>query len=86
MLNKRICHLGLIFIIHVSVSTYYLLSFHNVVLLIGNGKGFFESKLVEVYRIGIKQNRKLKDIIDQLSIGILIEQTAAKQKEPRGSF
>lgn len=44
---------GLVFIIHVSVSTHYLLPFHNVILLIGNGKGFFDSKQVARYGLGL---------------------------------
>lgn len=45
--------LGLVFIIHVSVSTHYLLPFHNVMLLIGNGKGFFDSGVVTRYGLGL---------------------------------
>jgi len=45
--------MGLVFIIHVSVCTHYMLPFHNVILLIGNGKGFFESKLVAHFGLGL---------------------------------
>lgn len=45
--------LGLVFVIHVSVSTHYLLPFHNVILLIGNGKGLFGSRLVRRYGVGL---------------------------------
>lgn len=45
--------LGLVFVIHVSVCTHYMLPFHNVILIIGNGKEFFESKLVARYGLAL---------------------------------
>lgn len=45
--------MGLVFIIHVSVCTHYMLPFHNVILLIGNGKGLFDSKRVARFGLGL---------------------------------
>lgn len=43
----------LVFVIYISVSAHYILPFHNIIVLIGNGKGFYGSKLVAKYGLGL---------------------------------
>lgn len=41
----------LAFIIYISVCAHYILPFHNVIVLIGNGKGLYDSKVVAKYGV-----------------------------------
>lgn len=43
----------LVFILYISVSAHYLLPFHNVIILLGEGNNYYSSKTVTKYGLGL---------------------------------